>query len=916
MAESTVETDAQIVGREAELVALETFLGANGSPRALLLTGSPGVGKTTLWQAGVDLARARGLRVLSARGSGAEAQLEFAGLIDLLDDVDADELEALPPAQRHALEVALFRAEPTAGPPPAAAIGVGLLSAARALAVREPLLIAVDDVQWLDGSSAEALAFAARRLDGQPVRFLLAKRSRTSSRLEQTYPRTRMQRLEVPPLSLGATQRLLTKRLGLSLSRHVLRRILESTLGNPLFALELGRTLAAGGPPPTDEDVPLPQSVEELLGARVAALPEPVRRLVLAVALSDDLRASQVEEIAPPEALDEAVDYGVLVVEGDRVRPAHPLFATAAKSRARIGEQRELHLALARIAGDEDARALHLALATEHPDEALATEVAAAAARAAARGTRQDAALLAEHALRLTPPEARPRGERVLTLGAYLIEAGQLERATELLSQEREALPRGSIRARAYVLLAGGAVTTNDEIRGHLNDALSEAAGDEALRGVVLAELATNDVVARVQRIREAEQRALEAVRIGRDSNAQEERDALYALAWARSLRGHDIDDLYERYYEISDLAPHLAMSPDRVDAQRRIWRGEIAAARGLLTRLLALADERGEQISYALQRLHLCELQLRAGAWDEAARLLDEWHREGELLQWPCYERCRAVVAAGRGLPDETESWAAKTTERAERTGLHWDLLEVWRAEGIAALVGRDPARAEERLRAVWEHTEREGVEEPGAFPVAPDLVEALAHLGKLEEAQRVTERLHDLSEQSAHPWGRVSAQKCSAVLELAGPDPREEAADVLLEAADAYGTLGLRFERARSLLALGQAHRRLKKRSAARDVLERAAAEFYALGSPGWAEVARSEQPQTGGRRRAANDALTPAERRVAELAATGLANKEIAGSLFLSVRTVEVHLKHAYAKLGVHSRAQLAGRLAEIA
>jgi DNA-binding CsgD family transcriptional regulator len=198
--------------------------------------------------------------------------------------------------------------------------------------------------------------------------------------------------------------------------------------------------------------------------------------------------------------------------------------------------------------------------------------------------------------------------------------------------------------------------------------------------------------------------------------------------------------------------------------------------------------------------------------------------------------------------------------------------------------------------------------------FPVAPDLVEALTELGKWGEAQAVTDRLRRLSEEHDHPWGLATTRRCAALVQLASRSDGEEAATELAEAAKAYGALGLRFDRARSLLSLGRAQRRLKKWGAARDSLEQAAAEFDELGSPGWAEQARSERARVGGRRPQATGELTPAERRVVELAADGLANKEIARDLFVSVRTVEVHLKHAYAKLGIRSRTQLARRLSE--
>jgi DNA-binding CsgD family transcriptional regulator len=777
------------------------------------------------------------------------------------------------------------------------------------------VLIAVDDVQWLDTASAEAVAFVVRRRDGQAVRFLFAKRSRTSSFLERAHGPKGLHRLELATLSLGAIQRLLADRLGLSLSRHVLRRVVESTLGNPLFALELGRMLAQRGPLGIGEDVPLPQTVDELLGSRVAALPAAARRLVLAVALGGDLRTSQVVEIDAPAALDAAVESGVLVVDGDWVRPAHPLFATAAKSGARLSELRELHRALAQLALDEESRALHLALATDRPDEGLAAAVAAAAADAAARGARPDAVVLAEHALRLTLPASAERNERLLALGAYLVQAGELQRVTDLLSPEVDSLPPGAVRARALILLSEGGVRSNDEIRRYLVDALSEGAHDVRLRAIALAEIVSNDVLARVEGIGDAEKRALEAVETGRDAGPEVERIALNALAWARSLRGRPIDDLRERFRDVSDAAPYLAVSPDRIAAQRLVWRGDVVQARAILTRLLSVSDERSEPVSYALQRLHLCELELRAGAWDEATRLLDEWSRDAELLMaWSCYDRCRALLAAGRGLPDETQRWATEALGRAQRTGLYWDVLEALRARGIGALLTRDLKLAQESLGGVWEHVQREGVDEPGVFPVAPDLVEALTELGKWGEAQAVTDRLRRLSEEHDHPWGLATTRRCAALVQLTSRSGGEEAATELAEAAEAYGALGLRFDRARSLLSLGRAQRRLKKWGAARDSLEQAAAEFGELGSPGWAEQARSERARVGGRRPQATGELTPAERRVVELAADGLANKEIARDLFVSVRTVEVHLKHAYAKLGIRSRTQLARRLSE--
>ena len=388
----------------------------------------------------------------------------------------------------------------------------------------------------------------------------------------------------------------------------------------------------------------------------------------------------------------------------------------------------------------------------------------------------------------------------------------------------------------------------------------------------------------------------------------------LYALGWARAMRGHSIDELCTRFIDASAAAFYIVYSPQRVAAQRRVWRGELNEGRIEIGRLLALADERGELSSYALARLHLCELELRAGEWDAADQLLDEWAEsaEAELLDFPMYERCRALLAAGRGLAQETREWAARTLVRADASCSRWDRLEALRAQGVAALLEQDPGLAAESLGVVWEHTCREGVDDPGVFPVAPELVEALAERGQSDEARRVVVRLRQLSERQSHPWGRATAQRCEAILHLSEKAYHEDMAFALAGAAEDYRRLGLRFDHARCLLSLGRTQRRMKQWGRARESLQDALAAFDDLGSPGWATRVRSELGRVGARRPRASDELTASERQVVELAASGRANKEIAQALSLAVHTVEVHLSRAYAKLGVRSRSQLAGRL----
>jgi DNA-binding CsgD family transcriptional regulator len=899
-----------IVGRELELASIREPPVGEKAVRGLVLVGEPGIGKTTLWEEGVASARGRGVRVLTAQPSESEARLPFAGLIDLCHRIGSEELRAVPPPQRRALEAALLRVDPVDGEAHPGAIEYGFVTALRGLAATSAVIIAVDDLQWLDRSSADVLAFAARRLGSVRVGFLLARRRTRVTELERALDRGSLVRVDVGALTLGALRRILRERLGLTLSRPLLRRVVEVTQGNPLFALEIGRSLADRDVHAAGEDIPLPDTVEEMLGGRVAQLPAEIRTALVAVSLSEDLRPAALSAVAGADAVDSAVQAGVLVLDGDRIRAAHPLLAAVAKKRSGVRERRELHRVLAEAVSEEPLRVLHLALAGTQASEPLAARLTAGAGEASARGGRQLAVELAAHALRLTPKDSGTRGDRVLTLATCLYEAGELHRLADLLSRELERLPAGSLRARARLLLGEGAGSGSlDEADGQLELALAEADDDRGLRAYLLAKRAANAAAGRVSRMRDAEAWALEALT---DADRREvERVALYALAWTRALGGRAVDDLCARSDVASDVGAYLASSPERVAGQRHVWRGELAQARQALGRLLALADERGEEASYVLVHLHMCELELRSGEWDAAAVLLNEWAESSNrrLTFRPQYERCRALLASGRGDVAEAERWAQDAVARAERSGSRWDELEARRARGLIASCAGAPQRAVEDLQHVWDHTQSEGILEPGAFPVAPDLVEALVELERSTEARAVTERLARLARDQKHPWALASVKRCRA---LARPRTDHAAAKLRAAAGD-LEQLGLRFDAARSLLALGRTQRRAKQWRAARDALEDAAAAFDRLGSPGWAELARSEQERVAGRRPKATGELTPAERRVVELAASGNANKQIAATLFVSVHTVEVHLAHAYAKLGVRSRTQLAARLA---
>ena len=876
----------------------------------LVVCGEPGIGKSTVWEAVTGLARSRGFAAWCARPGEAEAQLSFAGLADLLEAAGPGVLAGLPGPQRHALEVAVRRTEPIGPPPDPLAIAAGLLGALRLAAAAGPVLVAVDDLPWLDGASARALLFAARRLAGHDVRFLLSRRGGQPSELETLLEPAGVARVELGPLSSGAISALLAGRLAAPLPRRVARQVFEVSGGNPLFALELGRAVLERGVPEIGAGLPVPARLGELFGARIGAMPTAVRRALLAVALSAGLTGQQLAAITDPLAAEDAQAAGVLIIDGGRVRAAHPLLAVAAAGQSTAAERRALHLALGQAVNDPVLRARHRALAVPGPDAALAAEVAAAAAQAAARGAPLDAAELAGQALRLTPAGDSEHDGRLLALARYLIDAGEHPRATELLAGRIGALPAGPARAAAYLLLGEGADLPVEE--EYLARAIADSAADPGLRAHALARRAVAMVVGRGERIAEAEQVAGEALAAARSAGPDAQRRALVALAWARVLRGRAVDDLAAQ----SAVLPPGTLSlwgsaVGRPAGVRLAFRGELAAAREVFGGLLAAAEQRGEVRSGLVFIGQLCEVELRAGDAAAAAQALGEWDQWAALEPGAAGFRARlaAVLAAVRGDPGRAAALAA---QGQQASGPHqWDRLEALRAAGLAALLAGDPEQAIASLAAVWEHTQREGVDDPGAFPVAGNLVEALAEAGRPEEANQVIGRLSRSAAAQQHPWGLATVQRSMAVVTLAA-GYGEAAAAQLAGAAAAYRALGLGFDAARTLLVLGRVQRRAKKRGAARQSLERAQSAFGQLGCPGWAKAAAAELDRVSGRRAAPGGGLTPGERRVAELAAGGLSNKEVAAQLYLSVATVEAYLSRAYAKLGIRSRGQLARRL----
>ncbi len=900
---------ANLVGRAREMAALRELLGERPSAPAAVLAGVAGIGKTSLLDAAAELARARGFRVLAARPAESELQISFAGLSDMLDEAGDEELAGLPAPQHRALQVALARAEPAGLPPEPLAIAAGFVNALRQLARREPLLIAVDDAQWLDAGSAGVLVFTARRAAGVRVRFLLARRSGAESELERAFTPQLITRIPVSGLDVADTRKLLATR-SVSLPSRQLRQVVEISQGNPLVILELARVLLQGGHLDNVAALASESLAGDLFRERLAQLPTASRRALLAVAISPQITETELAAVCGADALEGAVAEGVLLPDHGRLRPSHPLLAAAAVQQSTSAQRHAVHQELAGALVDEIRAAHHLAMATAGHDAVRASRLAAAAELAMRRAALHDAVELAGHALALTPPGDAQLPERVLALGEYLLRDYQVDGISELMARWLQELPGGAPRARAHLLLAEATLDLAEHAQ-HLEQALEHSEGEPSLRATALALKAALYAVILTERLDEAAQFAEEGLRLPA-LDARGRQRLLVARAWVRVLSGRPVLEPLGEGAPVPDGLSLYEGSIERPAAVRLAFRGEQARARAAITSLLAIADERGEALTRTICQIQAWEFALRAGDIQDAQQRLADWDagREADLVA----ARLRGEALLAAVIGDPQAAVAAAEAALAVAGLRRWNRLESLRALGIAALLDNDPATAAQRLGEVWEHTRCEHIDDPGAFPVAGDLVEALVELDRSAEARAVLARLAELARAQDHPWGLATAARSEAIVRLAaghdGP-----AVTMLEQSARAYGALGLRFDEARSLLVLGRLQRRHRRWGAARDALDRAAVEFDELGCDGWARRTRSELARVGARRPQAEGGLTGAEARVVKLAAQGLSNKEIARELVVTVHTVEVHLSRAYAKLGVRSRSQLAAALAAL-
>jgi hypothetical protein len=461
----------QVVGRIVELAAIERTLDEVGRGcGAMVICGDPGIGKTTMWRHGMAAAQARGYQLTRCRPAESERCLSFSGLADLMENMPENLLAALPELQRDALDAALLkRIAPQTGAY-RRAILTGVTGVVRRMADSGPVVIAVDDLQWLDASTAEVLAYLARRVAGAPVVLLATTRNSPGqplpAGLDQAVGPERVHYLPLGPLSRPELYEVVRSSTGLTVAWPELLRLHEASGGNPLTAIEIARALHRSGTRlAAGESLPVPASIAALVAARISALPEGARTaLLVASALAHPtvgvIRAamSAAGEHVPESGaglLDSAEDLGLVHIRDGAVRFAHPIFSSEIYSSASPGRRREVHRLLAGIVADDEERAWHMALAVPGPDRQVAAALEQAARAAGARGAVPSAARLWELAGRRTPPtDSHRAAARTVSAAACLSLLGDTDRARSMLESVTKGMVAGRQRARAMLTLA------------------------------------------------------------------------------------------------------------------------------------------------------------------------------------------------------------------------------------------------------------------------------------------------------------------------------------------------------------------------------------------------------------------------------------------------------------------------------
>jgi len=903
-----------LLGRLAELAACQQALAAGREgAAAAVITGAPGIGKTTVWRAAADMQPTS--TVLRTTGLQA-GQAGLANLADLLNPVADGVLPRLPRPQAGALRAALGLA--AADVP----VTAGLLELATVGLLRElaqaGVVVAVDDEQWLDQDSLRLLGSAVVRLKDVPVRWLVAVRSGHTGRgLAQMLDHelgAAVARVDLAGLGGAALSELVMDRFPGRWSPGVLHRVVALAAGSPYAALELARETAALG----GRDgiaVHLPATLADSLRSRLGRLSPLSLAAVQAAALAGVPTRALLRMVADgpvDECVDEALEAGVLETgpPDPVLRFSHPLLREAATTMLTGPARRRLHRCIGAALADPDEAAWHLAQGAEEPDEALAARVEQAARNAGTRAAAALAAELARMAAELSPDPGSMTGwqRRILWL-EQLYRASEFDQVRRLGEEWAVTVPvalRGQLNAVRANVPADLEATC-----ALLAEAYENLAGRDPGRAANVAMYLGMRLILRGQlgEARRPLEAAVTQARTAGDPVAL--RTALGAGGLLAVIAGEpDAGDRLRAAVQLPGFAdtPFPYHSPETSLSFWHGFRGELDPARDLLQAVADASEQHGSGESAELAKFHLADVEWRAGNWDTAAAYAAEnarWDRESGHGEPGGTAYAVALVAAARGNVDHARDVAAEGMAQAEAQGdWTWATHCRW-VLALAELSADDPAAALRWLEPAADALQVRGIGEPGLCFFTPDLIEAWAATGQLDRAADRLAWLQQAARRLDHPWARITAGRAEAALKLAEGNP---AAAVRAVAAVIPETrqLALPFELGRCLLMLGTAQRKARHRRAAATTLDEATAVFARLGAPRWQALATAQRARLAP---GPDSTLTPTERRIADLVATGQTNPEIAATLYVSVKTVEANLTRIYRKLGLRSRVDLA-------
>jgi DNA-binding NarL/FixJ family response regulator len=913
-----------LIGRERERERIDKLVAdaRDGRSGALLLHGDPGIGKTAL----LDHARsaAGGMNVLSARGIETESEIPFAGLWDLLSPL-LDLRDRLPAAQATALGQAL--ALEASGTPARFAVPAAVLGLLSVAAEDGPLLCLVDDLQWLDQPSVEAVVFAARRLQNEGIAMLLAMRD-ARARSGREVDTAGIDRVHIAALTPDEATDLLRREYGDEITGPVAADLVAAAAGNPLALVELPRALSdaqLGGREPLPPVLPAGMSLDGAFRRQLAGLPEDAGQALLVAAAADGgedvthLVAALKHLGLDERALDAAESAGIIVLEGARVRFRHPLLRAAAYHAAPPPERRAAHRALAETAPEGAAlRAWHLAAAITAADEQVARDLEAAANDARRRGGHASAARAFARSAELTPEPAE-RARRLLEAAIDHVAAGALEAAEHdadaALPLQADPLVRtGLQRIRAHVLIRSGRPEEGAQ-------AMAEVAADveediPPLASAMLMEAALGRLL--TGPASQALEYAERAYALGKGVEVLEGiGDVLVgyahvALGNAEVARRHI--DAREAFLLDADPPPGITEAIAG-GAHASMWLEAFDRTQRILDRLIELARNDGALARLCYPLTIRSQLGFRRGHWTaayaDAEEALRASRETGQQSSVAYATQMLAEIEAGMGRFASARAHARESLELAR--GTETPVFGPYaRAALGACAAGEDDTEA---AIAEYERARRDlvaiGVPAPGELFWTVELVELHARAGDIDRAKEEVERLARLVTPAHPPVHQAQLARCRALVTSG-----DEAAKLFETAMEHHAASQTPFERARTELAIGERLRRGRARTDARTPLRAALETFERLGARWWAERARSELRASGATQVRGEvpvaDVLTPHELQVAMIVAKGATNKEAAAALFVSPKTVEHHLGQIYRKLDLRSRTELTALL----